>query len=532
MDILETCYTSQMRLFADDPDRLTLGRWAWCPPGARPLPFPTIFAASVWDPYFIEDDYPLGELRGSKGRSSGRTNPRYLGLNWCGAVELFQQGSPLALLGTPPVDAEGVPLCCRVSGPALGGMVSEGDGIVQSWSDVGLWLRPEELTSYSESDSITSWPRAPLTPRDGIADSAVAPLLLTDEDTGWRGGLWNGDAAAATLLTVTDLLPLPGDVTSYVVSRALGPGIAGPVLSDPDGTRVPGVGRTSVSLEIDAGTNLAGPSTAHIVGGLIIWSGRRWSGALSIWADGVEAASGTDVIPQAGQLSVIAAGANLSGHTALCWIPEIIVFKRILTPAEDAYMWSYLQTKYAEVNAVRTGGIVMMAMSTPIDGYLICDGSEYASAAFPALSAYLGGAYDTFRGQSAPAAGNFRVPQLNGLVPVAAGAAAASPTTSAYTGLDTGGEEAHQLIATELAAHSHGVTDPGHLHGPDPASTTFLCGKASGTPALVAIGGTVPFNGRALTANSTTGVTVGSAGGNVPHNNVQPYVALYAFIKT
>lgn len=530
MDILETCYTSYMRLYPDNPEILTLGRWAWCPPGARPLPFATSFAASVWDPYFVTEDYPLGEIRGPKGRSSGRTNPRYLGLNWCGAVELFQQGSPLALLGTPPVDAEGVPICCRVSGPALGGMVSEGDGDVQSWLDVGLWLRPEELASYSERDSITSWPRAPLTPRDGIADSAVAPLLLTDEDTGMRGGLWNGDVATATLLTVTDLLPIPGDVTSYVVSRALGPGIAGPVLSDADGTRVPGVGRSSVSLEIDAGTNLAGPSTSHIIGGLIIWSGRRWTGTLSIWADGVEAAAGADVIPQAGQLSVIAAGANLSGHTALCWIPEVIVFTRILTPAEDAFMWNYLQNKYAEVNAVRTGGIVYMALGTPIDGYLICDGSEHPISSFPGLSAYLGGAYDTFRGQSAPAAGNFRVPQLNGLVPVAAGAAATSPDTSTYTGLDVGGEEMHQLTTPEIPSHNHALTDPGHFHNPFGAGLGFMVTGV--TSPITAHSG--PNVGRSVPTTDTqpTGISLAPAGGDGTHNNIQPYVALFAFIKT
>lgn len=129
MDFLRTCYQSYMRLFKDDPDRLTLGRWAWSPPGSRPVPFPHLFGSAGFDPQPMEPEPPIGEVYGLQGRATGYANPRYKGLNYCGPVELWQHGSPLILLGTPPVDVEGVPLCCVTAGIALGGAVANGSGI-------------------------------------------------------------------------------------------------------------------------------------------------------------------------------------------------------------------------------------------------------------------------------------------------------------------------------------------------------------------------------------------------------------------
>ena len=99
---------------------------------------------------------------------------------------------------------------------------------------------------------------------------------------------------------------------------------------------------------------------------------------------------------------------------------------------------------------------------------------------------------------------------------------------------------ANQVTLTEqqLASHTHPnlisstLTDPGHTH----------TGTAAGPYNGVDIGGgfdggTNEFKNRPLTINSaTTGITINTtienkpAGGNLPHNNIQPVIATYYII--
>jgi microcystin-dependent protein len=83
---------------------------------------------------------------------------------------------------------------------------------------------------------------------------------------------------------------------------------------------------------------------------------------------------------------------------------------------------------------------------------------------------------------------------------------------STTTALSTGGEANHTLVVGELAAHSHGVTDPGHNH-------TSL-GPA--TPTSAGSGFNLE-NGSGTTGTSTTGIAIDDAGGGNPHNNMQPF---------
>ena len=67
--------------------------------------------------------------------------------------------------------------------------------------------------------------------------------------------------------------------------------------------------------------------------------------------------------------------------------------------------------------AVPVGTILDWAGSSSIPtGFLLCDGREVAKLSYPDLDTVLGGVYDQNDLLGAPAAGNFRVPDLRGLV--------------------------------------------------------------------------------------------------------------------
>jgi microcystin-dependent protein len=100
--------------------------------------------------------------------------------------------------------------------------------------------------------------------------------------------------------------------------------------------------------------------------------------------------------------------------------------------------------------------------------------------------------------------------------------AAVDPAVSAYNPnwevLMKAGEGGHTLTIPELPAHSHTINDPGHTHTLPPGiqyDGTYSGGESGSNEKAQP---TSPKQ----TASSTTGITVGSAGGGLPHNNIQP----------
>lgn len=143
--------------------------------------------------------------------------------------------------------------------------------------------------------------------------------------------------------------------------------------------------------------------------------------------------------------------------------------------------------------AAPVGSILWQAHSELPSGYLPCDGSAYSEAAYPALFAKIGYLYGN------PGGGFFNVPDYGARVTVGEDAANGYPIG------DTGGEEAHTLTIAEMPAHGHNLF----------RQTT------SGTTATVLRG-----------ATAGTNVPLADTGGDQPHNNMQPYIVQYAFIKT
>lgn len=125
------------------------------------------------------------------------------------------------------------------------------------------------------------------------------------------------------------------------------------------------------------------------------------------------------------------------------------------------------------------GTILPFAGSSVPSGWLLCDGQAVSTTTYATLFAAIGSAYNTSAGQSAPAAGNFRVPILTGRVPVGRNG---SDPLFATLGL-TGGASSVTLTGSEsgVAAHTHTGTLAGNTggHSADHNHTTTISGLTS-----------------------------------------------------
>ena len=76
---------------------------------------------------------------------------------------------------------------------------------------------------------------------------------------------------------------------------------------------------------------------------------------------------------------------------------------------------------------------------------------------------------------------------------------------------ETGGEKEHQLTEAEMPAHSHPYTDT-YIYGSSGSKYDLVSGSYYGIQ----------------TYNKTTN----SIGGDQPHNNLQPYITVYMWVRT
>ena len=141
-------------------------------------------------------------------------------------------------------------------------------------------------------------------------------------------------------------------------------------------------------------------------------------------------------------------------------------------------------------------------------GWALCQGQILSISQNTAVFSLLGTMYGG-NGTS-----NFALPNVQGRVVVGIGQ---GPGLTPYINGDVGGAETVTLMAPQLAAHNHGATaihDAGNSYSPagdawsaDGANRAKIYG--SGTPSV------------AMGANA-----LAPAGGNQPHNNLQPYIAI------
>ena len=141
-------------------------------------------------------------------------------------------------------------------------------------------------------------------------------------------------------------------------------------------------------------------------------------------------------------------------------------------------------------------------------GWAFCDGQILPLSQNTALFSLLGTTYGG-DGKS-----NFALPNMQGNVPMHPGQ---GPGLSLHDLGETGGSDTVSLLESEIPSHSHTM-----MSLPAPGNRTAPGGNSMGRTA-----GTIgPYAtpGKALAATADTAVA--PAGGDQPHNNMQPYLTL------
>ena len=142
-------------------------------------------------------------------------------------------------------------------------------------------------------------------------------------------------------------------------------------------------------------------------------------------------------------------------------------------------------------------------------GWAWCDGQLMPISQNTALFSLLGTTYGG-DGKS-----TFALPDLQGCAPMHPGQ---GPGLSLHDLGETGGSETVTLLESEIPAHTHAKrasADPATAQAPSPEVT--LARAAGGSAYSTTTSGLVPMSDQALAP----------AGGDFPHNNMQPYLTLY-----
>lgn len=136
------------------------------------------------------------------------------------------------------------------------------------------------------------------------------------------------------------------------------------------------------------------------------------------------------------------------------------------------------------------GTILMFARDTPPDGFLVCDGSGYDTGDYQAL-------FDVIGYEFGGAGSTFNVPDLQERFSMGLGGAVSIS--------DTGGLAAVTLTEAELASHDHPI--PATIIPSNPAGATPTYGW-----------------------NVFPTLATDPAGGDQPHENLPPFIALLPVI--
>jgi microcystin-dependent protein len=154
------------------------------------------------------------------------------------------------------------------------------------------------------------------------------------------------------------------------------------------------------------------------------------------------------------------------------------------------------------------GQIIMAGFNFAPRGYATCDGQIISIAQNTALFSLLGTTYGG-NGQT-----TFALPDLRGRVPIHQGQ---GPGLSPQFIGEVSGQENHTLINAEMPMHNHLVSTSNVSGAFGTPNGNFLA--ASSTPETALYRSTA--DGTTLNPQS-----IGLAGGNQPHNNMQPYLVI------
>ena len=143
------------------------------------------------------------------------------------------------------------------------------------------------------------------------------------------------------------------------------------------------------------------------------------------------------------------------------------------------------------------------------NGWALCNGQTLSISQYSALFALLG---TTYGGNGTT---TFQLPNLQGQVPIHQGTGGGGT----YVIGQASGSPNVTLLANQMPAHTHLVNVDGSASGKNSPSGNFSV-RCPPAPADNKIYSSGP-------ANATMAATaVAVAGGNVPHNNMQPYLVV------
>lgn len=164
------------------------------------------------------------------------------------------------------------------------------------------------------------------------------------------------------------------------------------------------------------------------------------------------------------------------------------------------------------ISSVPVGSYFPFAGSSAPEGFLLCDGSAVSRETYAALFSAIGTAWGSGDGST-----TFNVPNMKGRVPVGYDASQAEFDAIA----ESGGEKTHTLTTNEMPGHTHVEKGRGNI-----VYASVRVGSGGTWKQL----NTVDTAGDSGSQYGYEEVTA-SSGGDVAHNNLQPYVATHYIIK-
>ena len=172
---------------------------------------------------------------------------------------------------------------------------------------------------------------------------------------------------------------------------------------------------------------------------------------------------------------------------------------------------------------VPAGAVIGFAGNAAPAGWLLCNGAMVSRTLYANLFAAIGTTWGIGDGFS-----TFTLPDLRSRSIVGSGQGTGLSNRILGQSL---GEETHLLTTSEMPAHAHSITDPGHNHVSAPytgAVRNTGDGTTTSTDYTVGENDTKTMGAISIAA---TGITVNSTAVGVAHNNMQPSVVCQMIIK-
>lgn len=157
------------------------------------------------------------------------------------------------------------------------------------------------------------------------------------------------------------------------------------------------------------------------------------------------------------------------------------------------------------------GTVIIYGFNFPPRGWVLCQGQLISISQNTALFSLLGTMYGG-NGQT-----TFGLPDFRSRVPIGMGQ---GPGLSSYVQGEMSGSENVTLLSTQMPSHSHFMMASG-----DGATQATAQGASLGSQSRS--GGSMPTiyaNGATTPVQMASGTSI--AGGNQPHPNIQPYLAI------